>query len=128
MVAAKHVVRLMARWPSAVSEWCAHACAAAAAVQVPLEDALRFADGNDLAFMETSAKTDVGVTMAFSSVVQGVGRERARASMCACGCVFTWVVVASLRASAVLLRVAAGLRWRGRGGGGAGGVGMPPAP
>ena len=39
--------------------------------QVTLEEALAFADKNDLAFMETSAKTDVGVTMAFSSVVQG---------------------------------------------------------
>jgi hypothetical protein len=39
---------------------------------VPLDEALKFADSNDLAFMETSAKTDVGVSMAFSSVVQGV--------------------------------------------------------
>ena len=39
--------------------------------QVPLDEALKFADSNDLAFMETSAKTDVGVSMAFSSVVQG---------------------------------------------------------
>ena len=44
----------------------------ATARQVPLEEALAFADSNELAFMETSAKTDVGVTMAFSSVVQGM--------------------------------------------------------
>jgi Rab family protein len=44
--------------------------------QVTLDEALAFADTNDLAFMETSAKTDVGVSMAFSSVVQGGCRCR----------------------------------------------------
>jgi hypothetical protein len=39
---------------------------------VALEEAFTFADKNDLAFMETSAKTDVGVSMAFNSVIQGV--------------------------------------------------------
>jgi hypothetical protein len=40
--------------------------------EVPLDDALAFADKNDLAFMETSALTDVGVSAAFTSVIQGL--------------------------------------------------------
>ena len=39
--------------------------------EVALDDALAFADKNDLAFMETSALTDVGVSAAFTSVIQG---------------------------------------------------------
>lgn len=57
--------------------------------QVALEDALAFADKNDLAFMETSALTDVGVSAAFTSVIQGafsVGGcvSVSRSSVCLC--------------------------------------------
>lgn len=52
--------------------------------EVPLEDALAFADKNDLAFMETSALTDVGVSAAFTSVIQGT-----------CRATFSWFLVVS---------------------------------